>query len=1111
MTTQNVCVKCGAPLAADARQGFCPKCLYLQAGAGLLGNEPSEFSGHESAESRADEIRNQFGDYELLEEIGRGGMGVVYRARQRSLDRVVAIKMIAFGPGASPEMVKRFHAEAVSAASLHHPNIVAIHEVGIQEGQHFFVMDWIEGQSLARLVGSQPLPARRAASYLKTIAEAVHYAHECGILHRDLKPSNVLVDLDDQPHVVDFGLARRLEGDSELTVTGQVLGSPNYLPPEQATGQRARVSRRTDVYALGATLYHLLTARPPFQAEALAQILDLVLHADPVSPRLLNPSVPRDLETICLKCLEKEPARRYSTAQALADELGRFLANEPIQARPLSLAGKVWRWCRRNPRLAAATGAAVVSLLVGLAGVTWQWRRAEAEALLARRNAYAADMNLLQRALEDNDLGRARMLLDRYRPRSRSPTSGPHPESKGELRSWEWRYLWARCQGEERFTLYQYSNSVSALAFSPDAKWLALRRGSQTVAVWDTVAKRPLPELRAAGIRWCKALAFSPKGNLLAWGSADASGAPNVSLWDVNARKERAALPHSSLVASLAFSPDAKVLASLAYDGTVRFFDLDSQRVVAEFATAPVNPFVQGSSPDRAVTVTSAANATGGLLQTKPQHPFTLSGTPPNDHYGCVLFSPDGRWLAVGEAKPRIRLRDRTTGAERIVPVVAPADGITALAFSPDSRLLAGGGGAGDNSIHLWNLTAGTEVLLTGHGGWIAALAFSPDGQTLASASSDQTVRLWDVARQVEIRRLQGNTDEVLAVAWSADGKELVTGARDGSVRYWDPASRPTAPYTVLPEPGHFWGPAFFPDSKTFLTATRPSGRVVRWDAASARVVETLTFLGTNHTSLDLSPDGRWLALGDDAGNVQVWDFPRRSLVTNLVAPEAYVFAIWFSRRAHFLACGAMAFSGREVGKVWAAAGWSEVSLPAVKDPRLFDGNFSPDERTLALGYNDGTAAWWDLATGTRRAFFECGYADAVHAVFSPDGRHFATGGINGLMTLWEVATRQAKPIGRGYRNGLHDLLFSPDSRRLLASGANPKDVMKFWDVETGQDVATLPGVDGWFAHIGFSPDGNTLFAASLEGTVLLWHAPSFEEIAQRERAQNRANDREEP
>jgi eukaryotic-like serine/threonine-protein kinase len=1046
----------------------------------LAGEEGNAESRKRKAETDRDRtslpLPRSLGDYELLEEIARGGMGVVFRARQKSLGRIVALKLVMGGPVASAAALQRFQAEAQTAASLQHPNIVAIHEVGEHEGQAYFSMEYIEGRDLSQVLRGGPLPPRQAAGYVKAIAEAIEYAHQRGIRHRDLKPSNVLIDPFDRPRITDFGLAKRLSGDSELTVSGQVLGSPNFMAPEQAQGAHAKSGPWSDVYSIGALLYHLITGRPPFQAATLTEVLRQVVANAPAAPRLLNANLPTDIETICLKCLEKEPGRRYPTAQALADELGRFLAGQTILARPIGPVGKTWRWCRHNPRLASATGAAVVSLLVGLAGVTWGWRRAEAEGVLARRNAYAANMNLLQRALEDSDLGRARMLLDRYRPQSRSPTSSPHVESKEDLRSWEWRYLWARCQSEERFTLCQYSNSVSALAFSPDTKWLALRRGSQTVAVWDAVAKRPLAELPAAGIRWCKALAFSPRGNLLARGSADASGAPVVSLWDVNAQKEKIALPHSSLVASLAFSPDAKVLATLAYDGTVRLWDLETQRVATEFASAP-----------------------GGSRGPISPRRYT---TRVHDHYGCVVFSPDGRWLAVGGAKPQIRLRDLTTGEEEIKSLPESADGITTLAFSPDSRILAGGGGEQESRIYLWDLTAGTEVQLTGHGGWIAALAFSPDGQRLASASSDQTVRLWDVARRAETRRLRGNQDEILAVAWSADGKDLVTGALDGSVRYFDPASRPTAPYAVLPGPVQPWGgaPAFFPDSKTFLTATWPDGAVVRWDAATVHAIEKLSFLGTNHTALDLSPDGRWLALGDGTGNIQVWDFPRRRILTNLVAPGTNVFAVWFSPHGSFLACGAPASGGGTVGKVWAVARWNEVRLPTLTAPQVLDANFSPDERILAHGYTDGTAAWWDLATGRRRASFECGFADSVHAVFSPDGRHFATGGIYGLTTLWEVATRQAKPIGRVYRNGLHDLLFSPDSRRLLASGTNPKEVMKFWDVETGQDVATLPGVPAWYFHIGFSPDGNTLFASSMEGTTLLWYAPSLAEIEARER-----------
>jgi WD40 repeat protein/predicted Ser/Thr protein kinase len=1102
MATQNTCLKCGALLKSDARQGYCPKCLFLQASAGMLAAEDESPDNETTEGSWPPAAKLSFGDYELLEEIGRGGMGVVYRARQRSLDRMVAIKMMAFGPNSNPDLVKRFRAEAVAAANLHHPNIVAIHEVGIHENRHFFVMDYVEGQSLARLVGNQPLPAKRAAAYLKTIAEAVHYAHERGILHRDLKPSNILIAAQDQPHVVDFGLARQLEGDSELTVTGQVLGSPQYLPPEQAAGQRGRVSRRTDVYALGATLYHLLTGRPPFQAESLAQTLDLVLHAEPVAPRLLNPSAPRDLETICLKCLEKEPARRYPTAQDLAKELACFLVGEPIKARPLGPVGKAWRWCRRKPQLASLATMAALLFVVGFTGVLWQWRRAESERqragageLLARQNAYAADMKEVQRALEDSDLGRALELLNRYRPATsgKSETRNPKPET--DLRGWEWRYFWSRCQSDERFTLCRYSNAVSALAFSPDGKWLAVRQQGGAVVLWDAVAKRSVMNLPGAGLY--KALTFAPRGNLLAWGSQDESGKPVVSLRDVSAQKEIAAFQHSADLVSVAFSPDAQAMATLAYDGSVRVWEIESQQVVTQFLTAKVD-----INPDRLlaaakVSATEAPGGTVGLpgLESKQIRSRFTTSSVHTDHYGSVLFSPDGRLLAVGEARARIRLLDRATGKETVIPVLPPADGITVLAFSPDGKLLAAGCGAGDNDIHLCDLAAGTEFRLAGHTGWVAGLAFSPDGRILASASTDQTLRLWDVTRKAERQRFQGNADEVWAVAWSPDGHDLVTGAKDGSVRYWDPGARAAAAYAVLPEPIHFWGPAFFPDGKTFLTATRSEGAVVQWDAASAHVVERWSFLGTNHTSLDLSRDGRWLALGDAAGNVQVWDSNTRQLVTNLVFPESRVFALWFSPRGNFLAGGAWSLDGRVVGKLWAVAGGREVSLPGHNVNHLFDGNLSPDERTVALGYGDGTAAWWDLATGQRQALFDCQYASAVHVAFSPDGRLFATGGLNGLMTLWDVPTRQAKPIGRGYRNALHDLVFSPDSRRLIASGTGPKDVMRLWDVETGRDVATLPGEPGWYPRIGFSPDGNTLFASSFEGTVLLWRAPSLAEI----------------
>jgi serine/threonine protein kinase len=311
-----------------------------------------------------------FGSYELLEQIGEGGMGVVFKARQRTLNRIVALKMMRSGSLASESEVKRFRSEAQAVARLQHPNVVAIHEVGEHDGQLFFSMDYIEGKNLAEVVRRTPLPAERAARYVKTIAEATHYAHERGILHRDLKPANVLIDASDQPRITDFGLAKHIETDSDLTVSGAVMGTPSYMPPEQAAGRRKEIGPASDVYSLGAILYDLLTGRPPFRADTPVDTLRQVLDTEPAPPRLLNAKIPRDLETVCLKCLAKEPGQRYPSARELAEDLGRFLLREPIQARPVGRLGRLWRWCRRNPALAGLVGAVgMMFLLLAVAAI----------------------------------------------------------------------------------------------------------------------------------------------------------------------------------------------------------------------------------------------------------------------------------------------------------------------------------------------------------------------------------------------------------------------------------------------------------------------------------------------------------------------------------------------------------------------------------------------------------------------------------------------------------------------------------------------------------------------------------------------------------------------
>lgn len=334
------------------------------------------------------ELGHRFGDYELLEEIGRGGMGVIFRARQVSLGRVVALKMILAGSYATGETVERFRAEAKAAANLHHPNIVPIHEIGMQDGRHFFSMDYVDGGSLHQLLTKGPLPPRDAARLLLPIAEALEHAHRQGIVHRDIKPANILLAsgvlerAGDTiagrtqpplaiPRLTDFGLAKFLESGSGLTASGETMGTPSFMPPEQASGKSREVGPRSDIYSLGAVLYTMLTGRPPFQAATAVETLRLVVECEPLPPHQLNPVLPRDLETICLTCLQKEPARRYASAQELADELQRFLDGQPIKARPVGALERAWRWCRRNPAMAASLAAVFVSLLLGAAISTY--------------------------------------------------------------------------------------------------------------------------------------------------------------------------------------------------------------------------------------------------------------------------------------------------------------------------------------------------------------------------------------------------------------------------------------------------------------------------------------------------------------------------------------------------------------------------------------------------------------------------------------------------------------------------------------------------------------------------------------------------------------------
>jgi serine/threonine protein kinase len=367
-----ICRKCGAKIFSGAPEGLCARCVLKSALAmppdlvggidsSVVGSAQADESGyanklasnvlptqHGRKIAQVAELLGELGDYELLEEVGRGGQGVVFRARQKSLNRTVALKVISLGQWASNVHLKRFRLEAEAAAKLEHPGIVPIHEVGERDGSCYFSMKFVEGGQLDEVVRRAPMSIRQAAALIAKVARTVHYAHEHGILHRDIKPGNILLDANRQPHLTDFGLARLVESQSTVTHTLEVLGTPSYMAPEQAVGNNAAVSSVTDVYGLGAVLYQLLTGQPPFAGGSTYETIKLLLDSEPRQPRQLNPKIDRDLSTICLKCLEKDPTRRYSSALALAEDLEHWLKHEPIQARHTGVFARGRKWVRRN-------------------------------------------------------------------------------------------------------------------------------------------------------------------------------------------------------------------------------------------------------------------------------------------------------------------------------------------------------------------------------------------------------------------------------------------------------------------------------------------------------------------------------------------------------------------------------------------------------------------------------------------------------------------------------------------------------------------------------------------------------------------------------------------
>jgi len=1023
MSVQPKCPTCGSEISADAEDGLCLKCL------GRLG-----FIEEPGGPNDGGLLR--LGDYELLEEVARGGMGVVYRARQLSLNRIVALKVVLHGPFSSADFVRRFRREAQVVASLRHPNIVAIYEVGEQNGSHFLSLEFVEGRSFGELSKVQPLPARRAAGYLKIIAEAVEHAHQRGVLHRDLKPSNILLDLFDQPRVTDFGLAKLLNQDAELTVSGQVLGSPNYMPPEQAAGKQSGTTPASDVYSLGAILYELLTGRPPFQGETLSSVLTQLQNVEPVPPRRLNPSTPPDLQTICLKCLQKEPTRRYATAQALAEDLGRFLENKPIQARPVPMMERVWLWCRRYPRLAGMSAGFATAVILGVAGVVWQWRVAEFHArgeqkqrLIAekdaaetRLNLYAADVAVASQAIEDGDMGRARLTLDALRPK----------EGETDLRGFEWRYLWNLCRGTQLATLMGHSGTVTCVAFSPDGKRLATGSHDGTVRIWDVMDHTCVTNLNITNYAvW--SVAFTPNGKYLMTGYNKGVELRDTVLWRV-----RTNFPGE--------------LAVLSKTGTF-------------LATAESSPFFW--EPLGAVTLWNWS--TGELLRR-----FDQPGR-------ALALSSDGGLLAVAGAKSGITVWNTATGG--LIREWPSKESVWSLQFSPDGRSLLAAGWSSE--ISLLNLDEPSPQMLSSHQLHVWSAVFSQDGATFATTSSDQTVCLWDAATLKPKSVLRGHNSEVWCAAFSPDGRLLASGGKDQNVMLWTTAV--VHPQNELPHSIDY-RPLFSADGKLLVTFDPATANATLWNTDDHALLAQN--LAGGRLIAGFSRDGTCVASFDTAGwSLNFWlpngtDPQRQVSLQGRTAENTQFICFGMSpRQAYFFAIDAAGLI-----RVWNADTGRLARAFKGPPPPIRNAVLSLHGEHIAVCIEQENAArLYDCATGQERRLE--GHRDFVSGLaFTSDGSTVATGSMDGTIRLWKTTDGSFIASLPGHMQETTDIDFSPDGRTLASLGRS--ESLKMWHVPTLREVVSenMPHAGMW---LRFSPDGRKLAVETDTNELRLLAAPA--------------------